>query len=264
MEGAFEHVLKPVGLDPHLAREHLRQALAEKLQTIRAVIHPAGAAPPPVMTADKAVQRSDLRYDAIAIGTSTGGPEALRQVIPRLPAGLPIPTFVVQHMPAMFTQTLASRLDEMSPLRVVEAADGMAAEAGRVHVAPGGRHLRLSKQADVVSCTVDDTAPRLGCRPSFDNLLESMADIYGGRMVAVVLTGMGCDGLEGCRRLKARGGLVIAQAHETCTVYGMPKAVIEHRLTDAVLPIDAIPDALTRLVTTPAHPRTSDRTSSAT
>ena len=270
MEGAFDHVLKPVGLDPHLARESLRQSLAEKFQTIRAVVHPGGAAAPPShpavipapappsSVADRAIQRPDLPYDAIAIGTSTGGPEALRQLIPRLPKGLPIPTFLVQHMPAMFTKTLAARLDEMSPLSVVEAADAMPAEPGRVHVAPGGRHLRVTRRADRVSCMIDDDAPRLGCRPSFDNLLESMMAIYGGRMVAVVLTGMGCDGLEGCRRLKAKGGLVIAQSHETCTVYGMPKAIVENRLADAVLPIEAIADTLTRVVTAAGQPRASE------
>lgn len=266
MEGAFDHVLKPVGLDPHLARESLRQALAEKLQAIRAVIHPGGAAAPSTAatTADRAVQKQDRLYDAIAIGTSTGGPEALRKLVPRLPPGLQIPAFIVQHMPAMFTHTLAARLDEMSKLRVVEATDGMPAAAGRVHVAPGGRHLRLAHRAEGVSCAIDDTPPRLGCRPSFDNLLDSMMDIYGGRVLAVVLTGMGCDGLEGCRRLKAQGGVVIAQSHETCTVYGMPKAVIENRLADAVLPIEAIAETLTRLVSTTAQPRTSDSTSSAT
>ena len=276
MEGAFDHVLKPVGLDPHLARESLRQSLAEKLQTIRAVVHPTHAAGPPShatgapaavpssIPGDRAIHKPDLPYDAIAIGSSTGGPEALRRLIPRLPKGLPIPTFLVQHMPAMFTHTLAARLDEMSALNVVEATEAMTAEAGRVHVAPGGRHLRLAKRGDAVSCTIDDAVPRLGCRPSFDNLLESMIDIYGGRIVAVVLTGMGCDGLEGCRRLKAKGGLVIAQSHETCTVYGMPKAVIENRLADAVLPIETIADALSRVVTAAAQPRTSERTSSAT
>ena len=266
MEGAFDHVLKPVGLDPHLARESLRQSLTEKLRTIRAVIHPVAGAPPVVQTppVTRPIQKSGLPYDAIAIGTSTGGPEALRQLIPRLPEGLPIPALLVQHMPAMFTPTLAARLDEMAAIRVAEAAEGMVAESGRVHVAPGGRHLRLTKRADVVSCTIDDGPPRLGCRPSFDNLLESMMEIYGGRMVAVVLTGMGCDGLEGCRRLKARGGMVIAQSHATCTVDGMPKAIVENRLADAILPIQAIADALTRIVTASGQPGSSETAPSAT
>ncbi|MFM9196893.1 MAG: CheB methylesterase domain-containing protein, partial [Planctomycetia bacterium] len=146
----------------------------------------------------------------------------------------------VQHMPPVFTATLARRLDELSPVTVVEATDGMKVEPGRVHVAPGGRHLRLVVRDGLPICGIDDAAPRLGCRPSFDNLLESMVEIYGGRMLAVVLTGMGCDGLEGARRLKARGGIVVAQSPETCGVYGMPKAVVEHGLADAVLPPEAI------------------------
>lgn len=266
MEGAFDHVLKPAGLDPHLARESLRHSLAEKFRTLREVIKPDAVSPStqPALPAQRAPQQSGLPYDAVAIGSSTGGPEALRRLVPRLPGSMPIPAFLVQHMPAMFTPTLAARLDEMSHVRVAEATDGMATETGTLYVAPGARHLRLGKRAAGVACVVEDSAPRQGCRPSFDHLLESMVEIYGGRVVAVVLTGMGCDGLEGCRRLKSKGGLVIAQSRETCAVYGMPKAVIENRLADAVLSPEAIGDSLARIVTAAVHPSTSDSTSSAT
>jgi two-component system chemotaxis response regulator CheB len=246
LEGAFDYLPKPVGLEPHLAREAIHSALAEKLAFVRVAIHPpvAGPAIAPRPAAEEGSRRPVLPYDAIAIGTSTGGPETLRAVVPRLPKDLPVPVFIVQHMPPMFTATLAARLDELSAVGVVEAADGMKAEAGRVHVAPGGRHLRLAVRDRAPSCVIDDGAARLGCRPSFDNLLESMVEIYGGRIIAVVLTGMGCDGLDGVRRVKAKGGCVIAQAPETCCVYGMPKAIIEHGLADAVLPPDAIGVAL--------------------
>ena len=242
LEGAFDYLLKPVGLDPHLAREAIQSALIEKLSHVRVAIHPSATGPhaTPRPSAEESSQKPVLPYDAIAIGTSTGGPEVLRLVVPRLPKQLPVPVFLVQHMPPVFTATLAARLDELSAIGVVEAADGMKVEAGRVHVAPGGRHLRLVTRDRTPACAIDDAAPRLGCRPSFDNLLESMVEIYGGRMIAVVLTGMGCDGLEGIRKLKARGGCVVAQSPETCSVYGMPKAVIEHDLADAVLPPEAI------------------------
>lgn len=266
MEGAFDHVQKPVGLDPHLAREAIRQSLAEKLQAVRAAVRPAagGSPPPPGASAGRLAWRSDLPYGGIAIGTSTGGPEALRSLIPRLPPGMPFPIFVVQHMPAMFTPTLASRLNELSSVTVVEAGHGMLAEAGGVYIAPGGRHLRLAKHDHAMTCVLDDASPRLGCRPSFDNLLESLVDRFGSRLLAVVLTGMGCDGLEGCRRVKAAGGMVIAQSQNTCAVYGMPKAVIDHRLADVVLPLEAIADAMRLGLPGSAHPSTSERTSSAT
>lgn len=246
LEGAFDYLPKPVGLEPHLAREAIHSALAEKLTNVRATMKPPATRPllAPRPSAVEGSRRPALPYDAIAIGSSTGGPETLRLVVPRLPQDLPVPVFLVQHMPPVFTATLAARLDDMSAVGVVEAADGMKVEAGRVHVAPGGRHLRLAVRDRATSCAVDDAAPRLGCRPSFDNLLESMVAIYGGRMIAVVLTGMGCDGLEGARSLKAKGGCIIAQSPETCCVYGMPKAVIENGLADAVLPPEAIGPAL--------------------
>lgn len=266
LEGAFDYLLKPVSLEPHLAREAIQSALVEKLAHVRAALHPpaSGTRTAPPAMSDSMPRKPDLPYDAIAIGCSTGGPEVLRILIPLLPKTLPIPVYLVQHMPAGFTATLAARLDELSAIGVVEAADGMAGQAGRVHVAPGGRHLRLVVRDGKTICGTDESAPRLGCRPCFDNLLESMVEIHGGRMIAVVLTGMGCDGLDGCRRLKGKGGLVIAQSHETCTVYGMPKAVIENGLADSVMPPTAIGESLTRIAGASPHPRTSESTSSAT
>lgn len=273
LEGAFDYVLKPVGLDPHLARENLRAALAEKLTHIRAILHPhAVHAAPPVSPPHHDVRPHPARlpFDAVAIGTSTGGPEALRVLLPALAADLPVPVLLVQHMPPQFTATLAARLDEMSDIAVVEAAAGMPARAGRVHVAIGGRHLRVAAHGHSVSCDTDEGPPRHGCRPSFDVLLESLVAAHGGRVLAVVLTGMGCDGLEGCRLLKARGGTVVAQSPATCAVYGMPKAVVEHGLADAILPLDAIARFITCAVTgrlprrDGGQPSTSESTSSAT
>jgi two-component system chemotaxis response regulator CheB len=174
---------------------------------------------------------------------------------------MPVPLFLVQHMPPGFTATLARRLDDLAAVDVVEAADGMRAEPGRLHLAAGGRHLRLALKDRAVACLLDDAPPRLGCRPAFDNLLESMLEIYGGRILAVVMTGMGSDGTEGCRRLKEKGGIVIAQSADTCTVYGMPKAVVDRGLADAVVPLGSLADAV---LACRAQPKTSERTSSAT
>ena len=246
MEGAFDVVPKPVGVDPHVARVAIHEALVEKLATVADMrfgptATEASAGPAP----DRSGNRS---IDAIAIGTSTGGPQALRSLIPALPADLPVPLFIVQHMPAGFTASLAARLDDLAPLRVVEAAHGMPVTAGCVHVAAGGWHLTVDRQREAVQCVLDAGPLRLGCRPSFDSLLESLVPIYGSRLMAVVLTGMGQDGLAGCRAVKAAGGFVVAQSAAGCTVYGMPKAVIAAGLADAVLPLEAISAAVTACV----------------
>jgi two-component system chemotaxis response regulator CheB len=125
-------------------------------------------------------------------------------------------------------------------LRVVEAAEGMTVEKGRVLLAPGGMHLAVSRRDEHVVCVLDDGPRRHGCRPSLDHLLESAAALYGSRVLAIVLTGMGCDGVEGCRAVRERGGRVIAQAAEGCVVFGMPKAVITAGLADEVVPLEQV------------------------
>ena len=264
LEGAFDYLPKPSGLEPHLARQAIQAALVEKLANLRAALAPKPAPQPVAHGHGHTGPRATDAYDAIAIGCSTGGPEALRSLVPRLPRGFPVPVFIVQHMPPGFTATLAARLDATSAVRVVEAADGMTVEPGTVHVAPGGRHLRIVRRERTLHCELDDSAPRQGCRPSVDVMLESLVEVHGGRVLAFVLTGMGCDGLQGCRGLKARGGRVVAQAAEGCAVFGMPKAVIEHGLADAVLPLEAIGDSLAAGAMPPPQPSTSERTSSAT
>jgi two-component system chemotaxis response regulator CheB len=238
MEGAFDFVLKPAGGDLHVTRETIQRELTEKLAAVRESM---GA--PVVAAATPPIERpfrpsAAARFDAIVIGTSTGGPQALRAVIPLLPADLPVPVFVVQHIPAQFTGSLAERLDGMSRLRVVEAADGMLVAPGMVLVAPGNRHLGVAHRGEQVVCVLDDGPRRRGCRPSVDHLLESAARLYGGRVLTAVLTGMGCDGLDGCRELKQRGGTVLAQSATGCVVYGMPKAVSDAGLVDEVVPLE--------------------------
>ena len=264
LEGAYDYLPKPSGLEPHVARQAIHAALVEKLAHIRASRVPL-AVPKAVSPGHGGhFSRGIGHCDAVVIGCSTGGPEALRAIVPRLPRGLPMPVFIVQHMPPGFTATLAARLDATSAVRVVEAADGIAVEPGPVHIAPGGRHLRIARGPHSLHCVLDDSAPRHGCRPSVDVLLESLVDVLGGSVVALVLTGMGCDGLQGCRGLKARGGRVVAQSPETCAVYGMPKAVIEHGLADAVLSLEAIGEAFACGTLPVPQPRTSESTSSDT
>lgn len=183
-----------------------------------------------------------LRYWAVAVGVSAGGPDALVSVIPRLPARLPVPVLLVQHMPAGFTATLAERLNRDSEVTVVEAKDGDEVRAGTVYIAPGGRHMTVARGAGgrpVVR--LNDEPPEHGCRPAADVLFRSMAEFADPRgVLAVVMTGMGRDGRDGVRAIRGAGGLCLTQSAETCMIYGMPRAVVEAGLSDDVAPLDRL------------------------
>ena len=243
MEGAFDFILKPAGVDSHVSRDAIHRELSGKLVAVRESmlgLQPVARPTPPAPVARAAGARAATprRYDAIVIGTSTGGPQALRSVIPLFSTALDVPVLVVQHIPAQYTASLADRLNGMSWMSVVEAADGMGIEPGRVYLAPGGRHLGVVRREEGLVCGLDDSPRRRGCRPSVDHLLETAGRAYEGRVLAAVLTGMGCDGLEGCRALKQAGGGVMAQSADSCVVYGMPKAVIDAGLADEIVPLD--------------------------
>lgn len=182
---------------------------------------------------------------AVVIGTSTGGPKALQEVIPRLPADLPVGVLVVQHMPAGFTRTLAQRLDAASPLRVKEAEHGEPVRPGTVYIAPGDHHLRVNARGEV---QLGQDPPIASLRPSVDALFESAAEVYGSGTVAAVLTGMGSDGTRGAGLIKRAGGWVLAEDQTTCVVYGMPRSVIEEGYADRVVPLGEVADELARAV----------------
>ncbi len=250
MEGAFDFILKPGGPDAAANRRALCDALSEKIQVFRDSLagRAARRAPLPALrrpTSAKAVpSQSKAGYDAVVIGTSTGGPAALRDVLTLLPGDLPVPLLIVQHMPAQYTHSLAQRLNEASPLEVVEACDGMTLEPGWAFLAPGGRQMKVAELGSRRKIQITDDPPENSCRPSVDYLFRSAAQVFGGRVVAVIMTGMGRDGIEGCRGLKERGAHVIAQHPDGCVVYGMPKAVVEAQLADRVVPIGEIASAL--------------------
>ena len=178
----------------------------------------------------------------VVIACSTGGPKALGELIPRLPSPLGAGLVIVQHMPPGFTASLAGRLDASSPLSVTEAAGGEPLAPGTALLAPGGAHLRLTARHVELS----DDAPVGGLKPRADFTIADAAQHWGRRMVLVVLTGMGRDGLEGAKAVKAAGGRVLVEAESTCTVYGMPRAVAEAGLADEVLPLDDLADAIVR------------------
>ncbi|MCL4426692.1 MAG: chemotaxis response regulator protein-glutamate methylesterase [Firmicutes bacterium] len=177
----------------------------------------------------------------VVVGTSTGGPGALHEVIPRLPADLPAPLLVVQHMPPGFTRTLAERLDRLSAVAVKEAEAGDRLEAGQVLVAPGGYHLEVSGQGTV---NLTQSPPQHGVRPAVDVTLESVVAAFGAASLAVIMTGMGFDGARGAALVKRAGGLTIAEHESSCVIYGMPRAVVESGLADRVVPLEEIPEAI--------------------
>jgi two-component system chemotaxis response regulator CheB len=179
----------------------------------------------------------------VVIACSTGGPKALGELIPQLPSPLGAGVVIVQHMPAGFTASLATRLDAASPLTVTEAAGGESLAPGSALVAPGGSHLRLDAARHA---RLSDEEPVGGLKPRADFTIADAAKVYGPRMVLVVLTGMGRDGLEGAKAVKAVGGRVLVEAESTCTVYGMPRAVAEAGLADEILPLDELADAIVR------------------
>ncbi len=185
---------------------------------------------------------------ALLIGCSTGGPDALARLLPRLPADLGIPVFVVQHMPPVFTAMLAQRLDKASALTVREAVDGELARPGEVLIAPGDFHLRLTQSALGVRVALDQGPQENFCRPAVDVMFRSAVPIHGAGALAVVLTGMGQDGLAGAKDLAALGAQVLVQDEESSVVWGMPGAIAGAGLADDVLPLEQIADRIVATV----------------
>jgi two-component system chemotaxis response regulator CheB len=181
----------------------------------------------------------------VFIASSTGGPAALARLVPQLPAPLGAGTVIVQHMPAGFTASLAARLDKASKLDVAEARPGDVLAPDRVLLGPGGLHLRLDSERRAF---LSDDEPIGGLRPRADLAIEDAAKLFGRRLLLVVLTGMGNDGVAGARAVRAHGGRVLVQEESTCTVYGMPRAVAEAGLADGVHGLDELPAAIAREV----------------
>ena len=182
--------------------------------------------------------------EVVAIGTSTGGPPALTTIIPRLPVGFSSAILVVQHMPVGFTRSLAERLNARSRVPVREAADGERLERGVVLVGPAGRHMKVRRRGSVARVWLDDEPRAALHRPSVDVLMASVAKAFGPRTLGIVLTGMGSDGVEGLRAIRAAGGRTLAESEETCVIYGMPKAAVEAGVVDQSVPLSRIADEI--------------------
>ena len=205
----------------------------------------AAAARTPAAPAARRVRPG--QHGVVAIASSTGGPVALAQVLTRLPRDFRLPVLVVQHMPASFTPAFAQRLDQQCAVSVKEAEDGDLLAPGRVLIAPGGRQMTLQQQRGETRVVIEDGDPKLHYRPCADVTFESVADVYAGKSLAVVLTGMGADGREGARTLKSRGATVWTQDEASSVIYGMPMAVAEAGLSDEVLPLRDIGPAIAQV-----------------
>ena len=184
---------------------------------------------------------------AVVLAVSTGGPYALLQTIPKLPVDFPLGIAVVQHMPPRFTKSLAERLDSLSSLNVKEAEDGDILKPGVVLLAPGGRHLTFRRRGGCVAATIGSEPANSVYKPCADVMMTSAVEAFNGPLLGIIMTGMGKDGLEGLRRIKQKGGFVIAQDEDSCVVYGMPRAAVEAGVADAVLPLAEIPRGMTRV-----------------
>ena len=244
--GAIDFVQKPTALATERVFD-LGDELIAKITAAAAA--PLGRVREPVPVEPLPQTTFNGRYDVVVIGVSTGGPQGLRSVIPRLPADFPVPLVVVLHMPIGYTEAYAKRLDEASTLAVVEAREGELLRPGLVLVAPAGRHLTLQRNGEGETSVRLDVRPLDTLhRPSVDVLFQSAAEVYGDRVLGVVMTGMGSDGRDGAAWIKARGGVVLTEAEETCVVYGMPRSVVEAGLSDEAVPLDRIPAALMQRV----------------
>jgi two-component system chemotaxis response regulator CheB len=186
---------------------------------------------------------------AIALGISTGGPLSLQKVIPNITPKLNCPMFVVQHMPPKFTRTLAERLNNLSSLEVKEAEDMETVKAGVIYFAPGGFHMQLeNKSFNKVHVRITDEPSNSLHKPAVDIMMKSVNKVYGKNTLGIIMTGMGKDGLDGIKELKGLGGYSIAQDEASCVVYGMPKAVVDAGLADAIIPLEKISESINRLV----------------
>ena len=242
--GAVDFVQKPTAL----ASDRLLEISDELIAKVKAGADARVRQPAANTNAEAAAMPSGRRkgvFDIVVLGVSTGGPQALRTLIPRLPAALSVPLAVVLHMPVGYTELYARKLDELSPLHVVEATAGLDVEPGTVLIAPAGRHLSMRRGADGSVLTHLDVRPLdTPHRPSVDVLFQSAADVYAGRVLGIVMTGMGSDGREGAAWIKAKGGRVITEAEASCVVYGMPRAVVEAGLSDQSVGLESMADAI--------------------
>jgi two-component system chemotaxis response regulator CheB len=245
--GASDFFAKPSGAGGlEASRQVIRSELIPSIRALSPRKAKVRAEPAPLKTPPARLATPAVRVDLVAIGASTGGPNALAELFAALPAQFPVPIVVVQHMPPMFTQMLAERLTKVSKIHTVEAISGMDLEPGKAWIAPGDHHLVVVRDAGRPRTKVHQEPPENACRPAVDPLLRSVASAYGPNALAVILTGMGQDGLRGCEAMRAAGGQILAQDEATSVVWGMPGYVARAGLADKVLPLPMLAGEIER------------------
>lgn len=242
--GAIDMVRKPSALATGRLYEVGDELVGRVLAAADASFRAARSTPPPPPVTPAPLAPAQRRHDGsprvLVVGASTGGPQALTRLLGALPGDLPVPLALVLHIPRGYTEAFARRLDDVSPLRVVEAHEGLVLRAGEAVVARAGEHLSLVREGDLVRAHLHLDPSASAHRPSVDALFESAARAYGPAVLAVVLTGMGDDGLIGARAVRAAGGVVLTEAESSCVVYGMPRCVRDAGLSAAEAPIEAM------------------------
>jgi two-component system, chemotaxis family, protein-glutamate methylesterase/glutaminase len=245
--GASDYVTKPQTVaGPEQARARIQAELIPKVKALCRVPHGEGSPSAGVQAPDGSrrmtakVASEAQRVDLVAIGCSTGGPNALAALLPGLSNTFPVATVVVQHMPPLFTRLLAERLDRQTAVRVREGAEGQVLSPGHVWIAPGDFHMRVVRDTQTAHLTLNQEPPQNSCRPSVDVLFESAAREYGPHVLGVVLTGMGSDGVRGSQCIRAAGGQVIVQNEASSVVWGMPGQVVAAGQADGIFSLDEL------------------------
>jgi two-component system chemotaxis response regulator CheB len=245
--GATDYATKPTSGEGLVsATEQIRRELVAKILGLRPAPPLSGRIVGPVIP----LKRSPIRrrIDILAIGTSTGGPNALAEVVPRLPADFPVPVVLVQHMPPLFTKLLSDRLNASSALQVQEGIPGTALTPGKVWVAPGGHHMTVARKDGSTVLELNQDPPEHSCRPAVDVLFRSVARTFGPNALAVVMTGMGSDGTLGAKAIRNAGGEIYAQDEASSVVWGMPGAVVAAGIADLVCPLQNLANEIVRRV----------------
>lgn len=250
--GAFDFVTKPASAGSmEASQKTLQEELVPKVKKCKPQQSSSARPTRRQPAREISSQPFPIRRDVVLIGVSTGGPNALMQLIPELPGDLPAGVLIVQHMPPIFTAQLAERLNGISEISVKEAQGNETVSKGEVLIAPGGRHMEVVSRNGSVCTRLTDKPPENNCRPAVDPLFRTASEIYGKKALGVILTGMGSDGFIGSRNLKEKGATLIAQDESSCVVYGMPRFVVEGGLADQILPIEDIAGEIVRHVNGP-------------
>ncbi len=242
--GAVDFLQKPTALATDRLLEVADELLAKVKAAAGARLWRMASALEPRGTPASLAAITPVRTDIVMIGISTGGPQALKMLVPRLPADFPVPVAIVMHMPIGYTELYAQKLDELSPLHVKEAADQDVITSGTVYLAPAGRHLSFRRSGAQVRAHLDVRPLDMLHRPAVDVMFQSAAEVYGSRALGVVMTGMGSDGRDGAAWIKARGGQIITESEQSCVVYGMPRSVVEAGLSDINAPLETMFDVI--------------------